>query len=1391
MFFSFLSAARFASSCVSLIFLMIVLAGSPAQAAPSISVNDVTITEGDSGAKNAVFTVSLSEPAAVDVGFWVGTAEVSAVGNDDFQHYYSSPYTIPAGQTTYTMNLVIFGDSVMETDETFQVLLENVTNATVVKGVGVGTIVNDDAGPSPTLMIGNQWIAEGNAGTKTANFTVQLSQVAATDVSFSVATSNGTASAGSDYTGLNVSNQVIPAGQLRKTVAVTISGDTSSERDENFTVNLSNVTGATLGRGQALGTIGNDDNVSAVKISVSDVYVQEHNSGTQEATFYVSLSQAAASTVTFDIKTEDSSASAGSDYVAKALVGQTIAAGQTSKTFTVTVNGDTTPEDEEHFIVTLANVSTNAALQYADPHGVASIPNDDAILSIGDASIVEGDSGTTSMAFPVTLSAPVDGQVQFHFLTCDGTATVAGGDYWATGDAFFTYFPGGATTMMVYVTVNGDFDLEDDETFCVNLKDVSGAQLGDSQAIGTILNDDVAEPTISLGDVSMLEGDSGFEGMYFPVTLSHPANKTIYIDVHTEACGAAQPDINVPYTPGDYTTTSYSNFPVYAGATTAQVYVSVRGDTDFEPDEQFCLKLDSANGANLGNVTGIGTVLNDDVVPEISINDASAIERSTGIDTQMYFSVTLSKPATTDVTFDVVTDYGTAAPDVDFVSTSVVGLKIPAGQAGVAFPVTLKGDDDIETDETFSVSLSNVVGVPVARAQGLGTIINDDSASLSIAPGSFVEGNDGTSAARFVVTLSHPMSVPVTFDVSTYSGGSAGTDTDYVARTQNERVIDPGRTRVVFEVTINGDTTDEPDEFFYVGLSNGRGAYIDDQLVMGTIQDDDAPGVTAIALIQGSGASSALLGEAVEAEGVVTALTGQGFFLQSAEGQQDGDPATSEGLFVSGASSAVAVGDQVRVGGSVQEVRVSEDPDHSAMTQIAANKVSVLRHGQALPQALVLQGETSATASQASTGLERFEGMRVAISPLTVLAPSGGSIDERSSRVRSDGRFYAAVRGIDRRPQRLRIASTGQRGASALSADRGDVVTGLIGVLSDGNGAFELLPDPSAAIRIASGARPTPVASALATEATLGSFNLRRFFDSSRQGSEPVLAPDAYATRLAKTANAICDFARSPAILGVQEIENAHALGDLAAAVNSRAGNILFPDACKRDPVYVALRDPSRADSRLGLLVSTAPVRPGVPRVEVRSVAALADAETFSRRDGSRETLFESPPLLVQARINGEGGEVLDLALIVAQFGDLDARTNSAAHGWAKRADYLRSRRDAQARALAGVIRTQQRLQPRQPLVLLADVEGLSATLGMTDLTSRTPRTAKYSVVRDGNDEAVDKVLVNQALMAPAFAARVEFARINADFGEDNYSDLGVPVRVSDHDPVVLFLRMH
>ena len=76
----------------------------------------------------------------------------------------------------------------------------------------------------------------------------------------------------------------------------------------------------------------------------------------------------------------------------------------------------------------------------------------------------------------------------------------------------------------------------------------------------------------------------------------------------------------------------------------------------------------------------------------------------------------------------------------------------------------------------------------------------------------------------------------------------------------------------------------------------------------------------------------------------------------------------------------------------------------------------------------------------------------------------------------------------------------------------------------------------------------------------------------------------------------------------------------------------------------------------------------------------------------------------------------------------------------------------------------------------------------MTNMTLLMPKEQRYSVTREGNAAAVDHILVNRAMLDGRYKLRAEFARINADFGEDNSSDFSVPMRVSEHDAVVLYL---
>ncbi|MCX7041842.1 MAG: FG-GAP-like repeat-containing protein [Gammaproteobacteria bacterium] len=221
----------------------------------------------------------------------------------------------------------------------------------------------------------------------------------------------------------------------------------------------------------------------------------------------------------------------------------------------------------------------------------------------------------------------------------------------------------------------------------------------------------------------------------------------------------------------------------------------------------------------------------------LSVNDVSTSEGNGG-SKQAQFTVSLSQPALTSVSFDAFTTPGTAAPGVDYQSNAAIAQTIPAGATSASFAVTVNGDIAVEGHETFTVNLANPLDAGLGDGQGLGRIVNDDLAQLSIADASVTEGNSGTSTVNFVVQLSSPMPNPITFDIAT-SNGAASAGSDYVARSQTNRFLDAGRTRLVFEVTINGDSSPEPNENFTVTVSNVSGAVLGDGSALGTIVNDD------------------------------------------------------------------------------------------------------------------------------------------------------------------------------------------------------------------------------------------------------------------------------------------------------------------------------------------------------------------------------------------------------------------------------------------------------------------------------------------------------------------------------------------------------------------------
>jgi predicted extracellular nuclease len=603
--------------------------------------------------------------------------------------------------------------------------------------------------------------------------------------------------------------------------------------------------------------------------------------------------------------------------------------------------------------------------------------------------------------------------------------------------------------------------------------------------------------------------------------------------------------------------------------------------------------------------------------------------------------------------------------------------------------------------------------------------------------------------------------------------------------------------------------------------------------------------LVAIHDIQGSGNTSPLLGGIVVTQGVVTALRTNGFFLQSPAADYDADQATSEGVFVfTSTAPTVAVGDFARVQARVAEFTPASNPHQLSLTELTAPTVSVLSSGNPLPG--VVSVTDAYLRADSLDSMERLEGMRVYFIELRVVAPAGGFITESSATSTTNGVFYATLPGVarpmreegmsvldvtplpggvlpprfDSNPERLRVQTNGLAGMPALAADVGDTVWSMVGVLDYSFGAYTLLPSFTSSIT--PGSTPVAVPPRASDEITVAGFNLLRFFDDVNDPatSDPVLTATALTNRLRKTGNAICKYVGMPDILGVVEVENLSVLQQLAETIN--AGDTQEAGACPSNPHYVAYLEEGNdvGGIDVGFLVSTAEVATGVKRVEVLDVQQLGKDAVLTNPDSSTDLLNDRPSLLLRARVHQANGASRELTVIANHLRSLSSvnSTDPGANGWATEGARVRAKRAAQAKYLAEIVQARQAADPNELLVLLGDfnafefndgfvdsmgiIGGNAAAPGtvfnhvaspvtrpLTNLAALMPAGERYSFSFDGSAQSLDHLLVNQAILDAGFGVRGEHARINADFGVDNFGDWTVPVRVSDHDPVVLYLR--
>ncbi|HST52445.1 MAG TPA: Calx-beta domain-containing protein [Pyrinomonadaceae bacterium] len=783
---------------------------------------------------------------------------------------------------------------------------------------------------------------------------------------------------------------------------------------------------------------------------------------------------------------------------------------------------------------------------------------------------------------------------------------------------------------------------------------------------------------------------------------------------------------------------------------------------------------------------------------------------------------------------------GNAAADRTAISSSITGLSIPAGATFfIRFnDVDATGADDGLAVDDFSITPQGASATPTP--------------SLSIGDVTQAEGDSGTTNFNFTVSLSQPADVGgVTFTVNT-ADGTATAGSDYVAIVNGSGSITQGNTSTTVTVQVNGDTTIEANETFFVNISNVTGAGVTDAQGLGTITNDDVT-LTGICQIQGSGTTSPVVGQSVTTRGIVTGIkVGSGFYIQ--DDSCDADPNTSNGVFVfTGATipAAAVVGNQVQVGGKVQEFIPSADPNQKPSTEIAGSPtVSVLSTGNTLPTPIVITAAD--TQAPGLENLERFEGMRVQVNSLTAISGTQGTITENSATVSSNGVFYGVVTGVarpfrepginisdpvpaptpgatpppnvprfDENPERLRVDSNAEPGTTAVDISTGAVFTNVVGEMDYDFRTWTILPETTLTPATNSGA--TPVPTPRTDEFTVASFNMERFFDTVADGGEsgaPTLTATAFANRLNKASLIVRTVQRYPDVIGVEEMENLSTLQQVAAKINSDAQTVDGLSNPNYQAYLVEGNDVGGID--VGFLVKTTSQLDGTPRVSVVDVTQVGKTTVFTNPDNSTALLNDRPPLVLRATVARSaalGGGSVPFTVIVNHLRSLTGvdDTTAGSNGWATEGDRVRNKRRAQAEFLANLIQSRQAADPTEKIITVGDmnafrindgyVDVIGTVLGtpappdqvvlpssdlvnpdQTDLVDTLPPDQQYSYSFDGNAQVLDHVILNPPALA--ILDRFAYAREDADQPVKDYENGTIPDRISDHDQPVAYFSL-
>ena len=801
----------------------------------------------ESGATNsATVTARLDHPSSQDTTITVSAAAGANTASGDFMLSAGPTLTIAAGATSSTGSV-----TVTAVDNTRDEANKSVTvsgSATNLQGItqpaSLTLTITDDDG-EPTLSIDSPSVAEGDSGSASLTFTVSLDAASGKQVTVGYAEgAGGTATSGTDYTALSAGTLTFAAGDTSKTVAVTVTGDTTDEPNETVVVTLSNPTNATVSAtaGTGTGTITDDDATPTVTLVLSRTSIPE-SGATNNTTVTAKLDRPSSAATTITVAAAPGTNAAASDFTLSAGPTLTIAAGATSSTGSVTVTAVDNSTDEADKSVTVSGSATNSQGITQPSSVMLTITDDDGAptLSIGSASVTEGNSGSASLTFTVSLDAASGKQVTVGYAEGAGGTATSGTDYTALSAGTLT-FAAGDTSKTVVVSVRGDTTDEPNETVVVVLSSPTNAIVSATAGSGTgTITDDDDAPTVTLALSRSSIAESGATNRTtITARLDHPSSQPTTITV------AAAPGTNAAAS--DFTLSAGPTLTIAAGATSSTGSVTVTAVDNMRDDPDKSVTV-SGSATNLQGITQPAsltlTITDDDGEPTLSIDSPSVAEGDSG-SASLTFTVSLDAASGKQVTVGYAEGAGgTATSGTDYTALSAGTLTFAAGDTSKTVVVSVRGDTTDEPNETVVVVLSSPTNaiVSATAGSGTGTITDDDDAptvTLALSRSSIAESG-ATNRTTITARLDHPSSQPTTITVAAAPGTNAAAS-DFTLSAGPTLTIAAGATSSTGSVTVTAvdNMRDDPDKSVTVsGSATNLQGITQPASVTLTITDDD------------------------------------------------------------------------------------------------------------------------------------------------------------------------------------------------------------------------------------------------------------------------------------------------------------------------------------------------------------------------------------------------------------------------------------------------------------------------------------------------------------------------------------------------------------------------